>query len=130
MIIADTSVWIDFARDPRAEQCAPLRAAMREGILLLCEPVIAEVLAGLRDHEVERTERVFAAFEVVETQWVDWESAATLKRLAARRGLTIRTLIDCLIAAVAMRTASTVLHRDRDFERIAEVLPLLDQTRG
>ncbi len=130
MIIADSSVWVDFLRDQASGRAEPLRAAIRDGLVRLCEPVQTEILAGLRDHEIERTERVLAAFEVIKTEWYDWESAATLKRTAARQGRTIRTMMDCLIAGIAIRTGSTVLHRDRDFDRIAEVFPAFAQTRG
>ena len=46
----------------------------------------------------------------------DWEDASRLYRTARSRGLTVRSTIDCLIAAVAVRTASPVLARDRDFQ--------------
>jgi len=38
--------------------------------------------------------------------------------------VTIRSLIDCLIAAIAMEQEATVLHRDRDFDRISGYAPL------
>ena len=34
-------------------------------------------------------------------------------------GATVRTLMDCLIAAVAIREQVTVLHNDRDYEVLA-----------
>jgi len=130
MIIADTSAWVDFLRDASAPRNAPLRAAIDERRLALCEPVHAELMAGLRDHEVGRMGRELARYEMIPTIGADWENAATLKRMAARQGHVIRTLIDCLIAGIAVRTGATVLHRDRDFERIAAVFPAFDQTRG
>ncbi len=50
---------------------------------------------------------------------VDFESAADLYRTCRGRGATVRRLIDCLIAAVAIREKATVLHNDRDFEVLA-----------
>ena len=44
--------------------------------------------------------------------------------------MTVRSFLDCLIAGIAVRADATVLHSDVDFERIADVFPLLDQTRG
>ena len=55
----------------------------------------------------------------------DWEVAAQLYRSARSRGLTVRSSIDCLIAAVALRTDIPVLARDRDFEALAEVSDLV-----
>jgi len=49
----------------------------------------------------------------------DFEKAADLYRTCRRRGETVRRLIDCLIAAVAIREHATILHNDRDFEALA-----------
>ncbi len=130
MIIADTSAWINFLRNAQGESSAPLRAAMNEGRLVLCEPVHAEIMAGAREHEMGWTERTLAAFTLIPTERSDWENAATVKRMASRRGRTVPDLIDCLIAGIAIHHDATVLHDDSDFELIAEVFPMLDQTRG
>jgi predicted nucleic acid-binding protein len=55
----------------------------------------------------------------------DWEEAAKLYRSARSKGLTIRSSIACLIAAVAVRTGSPVLALDRDFDALAEVSDLV-----
>jgi len=39
--------------------------------------------------------------------------------------MTVRRLLDCLIAAVAVRTGATIVHRDLDFDVLAEALPQL-----
>ena len=50
--------------------------------------------------------------------------AVTLYRRARRRGLTVRSSIDCLVAASAVRHGLTVLHADRDFPALARVSDL------
>jgi predicted nucleic acid-binding protein len=55
--------------------------------------------------------------------------AAGLYRTARARGVTVRSSVDCLIAACALRHDLEVLHRDRDFDAIARVSPLR-QRRG
>ena len=50
--------------------------------------------------------------------------AVDLFRSARRAGLTIRSGVDCLIAACAIRNSLTVLHHDRDFDPLARVAPL------
>jgi predicted nucleic acid-binding protein len=47
-----------------------------------------------------------------------------LYRLCRGRGLTVRSSVDCLIAASAARHDLEVLHRDRDYALIARVAPL------
>jgi len=54
----------------------------------------------------------------------DFESAAALYRACRREGITIRRLPDCLIAAVAIRTETPLLHQDADFDAIARHAPL------
>lgn len=49
----------------------------------------------------------------------DHETAAALYGAARRTGATVRSLLDCLVAAAALRTDSVLLARDRDFEVIA-----------
>ena len=49
----------------------------------------------------------------------DFESAAELYRTCRSRGATVRKLMACLIAAVAIREKVTVLHNDRDYEVLA-----------
>ncbi len=51
-------------------------------------------------------------------------SAVGLYRRARAMGLTVRSSVDCLIAACALRHGLTVLHHDRDFGHLAKVSPL------
>ena len=46
-------------------------------------------------------------------------SAAEIYRQGRRRGITIRSSVDCLIAAIAIDNGVPVWHRDRDFAAIA-----------
>jgi predicted nucleic acid-binding protein len=53
-----------------------------------------------------------------------FEEAAALYRNARRAGVTVRSGVDCLIAACAIRHRLTVLHHDRDFDLLAKIAPL------
>jgi len=54
----------------------------------------------------------------------DYEAAAELYRHCRSKGETVRKLIDCLIAVVAIRESATILHNDRDFEALARYTKL------
>ena len=54
-----------------------------------------------------------------------WEAALIYFR-CRRAGVTIRSDIDCLIARIAIEHGLILLHDDRDFEKMAEVVPELD----
>jgi predicted nucleic acid-binding protein len=131
VILPDSSAWIDYLRERDSPARPALRAAIRQGIAVLCEPVWAELLRGARDDRNQaRLERTLAGFPMIPTLREDWETAATIGRMTRRNGLTVRSFLDCLIAGIAIRSDATVLHSDSDFERIAEMFPMLDQTRG
>ena len=131
MILADSSAWIDYFRNRGTPAVDALDSAIRDGLAVLCEPVWAEVVRGARDdRQQERIERALAGAAMIPTVREDWENAATIGRITSRNGVVIRSFMDCLIAAIAVRSNATLLHSDVDFDRIATVFPLLDQTRG
>lgn len=45
----------------------------------------------------------------------NYEEAASMYRACRTNGETVRKLIDCLIASVAVRAAAEILHADADF---------------
>ena len=88
---------------------------------MVTEPVMLEVLAGARSRaDLHRVRRFLHTLEIVPVVGLDdHERAADLYRRCRANGVTIRSLIDCLIAAVAIRRGAAVLHEDRDFEALA-----------
>jgi predicted nucleic acid-binding protein len=124
LILVDTSIWIEVFR-----QRDPLDLATVGEIeeIATCLPVIQEVLQGFRDEWAYRlARRSMLAFPLVEAPLRTelYLEAAQLHRQARRAGLTIRSGVDCLIAACALRAGLTVAHRDRDFDLLARVAPL------
>jgi hypothetical protein len=88
---------------------------------MVTEPVMLEVLAGARSRaDLHRVRRFLNSLEIAPVVGLDDnERAADLYRRCRANGTTIRSLIDCLIAAVAIRVGAAVLHEDRDFEALA-----------
>jgi len=80
-----------------------------------------ELLAGVRGrHEhANLRARLISLPRLAVRGLSDFEAAAALYRACRGKGATVRRLIDCLIAAVAIRENATVLHNDRDFEVLA-----------
>jgi predicted nucleic acid-binding protein len=101
--------------------------------IVTCLPIIQEVLQGFRDETAFRTAReAMLALPIVESPLrVDlFLDAVGLYRAARRAGLTVRSGVDCLIAACAIRHDLTLLHRDRDFPALATVSPLKQRSAG
>jgi predicted nucleic acid-binding protein len=89
-----------------------------------CLPVIQEILQGFRDERAFTLARdAMLSLPIVESPLKTgvFVEAANLYRAARRAGLTVRSNIDCLIAACAIRNGLTVLHNDRDFDLIARI---------
>ena len=79
-----------------------------------------EILAGVRgESQLSNLRRLISRATDFAVQPTDYDDAAALFRRCQRRGETIRKLIDCLIAAVAIRAGIPVLHHDSDFTALA-----------
>jgi predicted nucleic acid-binding protein len=95
--------------------------------IVTCLPVVQEVLQGFRDDRAFRTaQAAMLALPIVESPLglPVFEQAVDLYRRARRAGTTVRSSVDCLIAACALRHGLTVLHHDRDFDNLARVCDL------
>jgi predicted nucleic acid-binding protein len=124
MTLVDTSIWIEVFRRPRP---LDLTAVVELDEIVTCLPVVQEVLQGFRDERAYRLARdAMLSLPTVESPLASDVvlEAVGLYRAARSRGLTVRSSIDCLIAACALRHDLDVLHRDRDFDGIAHVSPL------
>lgn len=121
MILVDSSVWIEVFR---ARRPLDLEAVVDFDDVATCLPVIQEVLQGFRDETAYRRARdAMLALPIVESPLGEevFVQAVDLYRSARRAGATVRSSVDCLIAACAIRHDLEVLHRDRDFTAIARI---------
>ena len=127
MILADTSAWVEYLRATGSLVHLRLRKLIAdEGELVTTEVVMMELLAGETSPEgVTQLRRLLGRFDLLPVEGLaDYEAAAELSRRCRAGGETVRSLTDCLIAAVAVRSGATLLHRDQDFEVIARHTPL------
>lgn len=124
MVLVDTSVWIEVFRKPSRLR---LDEVLEFDEIVTCLPVIQEVLQGFRNEQVFQTARdAMHALPVVESPLGRpvFDEAVGLYRTARRAGISIRSGVDCLIAACAIRNRLGVVHRDRDFDKLARIAPL------
>lgn len=118
MILVDTSVWIELL------SVKPRRKIREDDVLRFttCGPIAQEVLQGLRPHpQSDAFRELFLALPVLSDPipLSLFLSAGDIYRNGRSRGFTIRSSMDCLIAAVAIQNKVPVWHRDRDFTAIA-----------
>ena len=124
MILIDTSAWVEFLRDTGSATSDRVDALLEHEIAT-CHTIRMEVLAGARDEQhLADLRGLLARASLLPTEPTDYEAAAALYRTCRRRGETVRKLIDCLIAATAIRSAIPILHSDNDFDVLARHTPL------
>jgi len=124
MTLVDTSAWVEFLRDSGSPVCTRVDDLLA-GEIVTCEPIRMEVLAGARDEgHLNDLRRLLARASLISTQPQDYEEAAALYRTCRRGGETVRRLVDCLIAAIAIRSDLAILHADTDFDVLARHTPL------
>jgi len=123
VILVDTSIWIALLNGTRGKGISQDDVAG----FLTCGPVVQEVLQGLRDVPGSRGFR--QAFLSI-TRLNDplsistYLAAADIFQEGRRKGVTIRSGVDCLIAAIAIENQVPVWHNDRDFTAIAKYTTL------
>lgn len=92
-----------------------------------CLPIIQEVLQGIRSDLHHSTVKDGLLALPCLSNPIDSDvyiQAADLYRSGRRRGLTIRSSVDCLIAVIAIRGNIEIWHHDRDFDKIAKFTDL------
>lgn len=127
MILADTSAWIEYDRATGSAVDTRLADLIGEGgPLAVTDPVVMEVLAGARTEPREMDlHRLLLRFDLLRFDVAsDFHAAARIYRRCRRAGVTPRGLIDCMIAAVALRHRAVLLAQDADMSRVADVVGL------
>lgn len=118
MILVDTSIWIELLNGRLGRRLRPDDLLN----LVTCGPVLQEVLQGLRDNPAGLAFREsFFSLPILSDPLPSriYISAAEIYQQGRRKGYTIRSSVDCLIAAIAIENRVPVWHRDRDFDAIA-----------
>ena len=121
MVLVDTSVWIHFFKGTQTSQVAILEDLIQsDEDLCISGVILTEVLQGIQsDIDYRRTLDYFATLIYLPMDQSSFVLAGNLYRGARRMGLTIRSTIDCLIAACAIHHSIPLLKNDRDFQAIA-----------
>ena len=125
MILVDSSVWIDSFRNEPTAQVGLLRGLEMEDVII-GDLVLLEVLRGVHsDREATLHESRFREIGVTTLSDPDMAvAAASNYRKLRSRGITIRSVIDVLIATYCIEHNHRLLHDDRDFEHFEQHLGL------
>lgn len=128
MILVDTSALLPFLAGRSTRAAETLARALSDGREIGLAPVVVqEILQGARDEPEWRklgrylqTQMILAPLDPLATH----VAAARIYYDCRRRGLTVRSTLDCLIAQIAIEHGVPLLHDDRDYDAIARVRAL------
>jgi hypothetical protein len=125
-ILVDTSVWIDFLNDSASLWAKRLDQMIEHDEVVISSLIRCEIMVGIRDDDVFRkTASYLSGFETVDdTDPKVLHQAVDIYRACRKNGITVRSLVDCIIVAAALQADRPLFAKDRDFENIKRVFPL------
>lgn len=118
-VLVDTSALVEFLNDGNQAVANEVDRVL-SAHMTTCDAVVMELTAGARsESDLQSIKSLLAMGHNESVTSVDFEIAATLYRTARRSGVTVRSMLDCVIAAAAVRLGIPILHNDRDFDALA-----------
>ncbi len=126
MIVADSSVWIDYFNGQAKEEVDLLDRALLSAPVLMGDLILAEVLQGFRaDKDYMRAKNALAIlpFSALGGYEVALQAAQNYRDLL-KRGITVRKTVDMIIATFCIINGHRLLHTDRDFDPMEQYLGL------
>lgn len=121
-MIVDTSAWVEYLRNTGSPTHLALRSEVDGGRPIATPAaVVMELLAGCRtEPEARQLLQLMSRFEIlIPDSLGHFQHGALLYRTCRRAGCTIRSMVDCMVAAAAVDADRPLLARNRDFEMIA-----------
>ena len=120
MFLLDTSAWIEsFKKNSKFR----IEEKFDPGLIYLCLPVYQEFLQGIKDDRTySHLKKALDHSNFLEEPMtkVIFEEASNIFRQAKKKGITIRSSMDCQIAAIAIQHQAIVVHKDRDYKQISK----------
>jgi predicted nucleic acid-binding protein len=128
MILVDTSVLIHFFKGIDSESSRKFSTVLQRGIPFGINSLIfQEVLQGAGSEKEYLTLKRYLEtqrFYHLRDPIGSFAEAAKIYLDCRKKGITIRSTIDCLIAQTALENDLFLLHEDNDFDLMAKVIPL------
>jgi predicted nucleic acid-binding protein len=127
MILADTSVWIDYFNGNINAHTDILDTALIEGNVAIADIIFLEILQGFRDDkDYEKARNTLATLDqlsIFNSNMV--ERCAENYRSLRKKGITIRKTNDVIIATYCIEHQMPLLYLDRDFDPFVKYLGLV-----
>ncbi|MFZ1110408.1 MAG: PIN domain nuclease [Rhodomicrobium sp.] len=126
MILADSSVWIDYFNGRASPETDLLDKLLGRQLVLAGDLILAEVLQGFRREKDYRI--ALELFEAIEVRIlggrdIALQAARNFRALRAK-GITPRKTMDMIVGAYCIAHGIALLHADRDFDALEAELGL------
>jgi len=122
VIIADTSVWIDYFNGVVSPNTDELDRQLMKGNVALGDLILLEILQGIKsDKEYNKTKSILGKldqYEMLGHRMV--LQCSDYYRLLRKRGITIRKTAVVIIATFCIDNKLPLLFADRDFKPFVE----------
>ncbi len=120
LVLIDTSGWICFfARRGYEDMKKVISILLDEDRVATAGPIFVELFQGARDLEEKQSINNYAkGLHWLQVTDEHWHKSAELTFQLRRKGVT-SSIVDVLIAVLAMDYQCTLLHKDTDFDHIA-----------
>ena len=112
-------MWVEYLRHGARGWAAEVAEGIERGEVLVCGPVLAELIAGTIPETSERLWNRLSALPWAPLGRQAWHQVGSIRRKLLRAGTTV-PLVDIGIAVAATRAGAAVWTADSDFERILE----------
>lgn len=127
MILADTSVWIDYFNGNLTPHTDILDAALVDGTVALADIIFLEILQGFNsDKDYLKAKTLLTTLDQYSIFNTDLVGPCALNyRLLRKQGFTIRKTTDVIIATYCIEKNLPLLFTDRDFNPFVALLGLI-----
>ena len=126
MIVADTSVWIDYVNGVLSEQTDMLDRELGQNRIATGDLIIVEFLQGFcneKQYQIAKNMMDSLEYHDFVGKEVAVKAAQNFRKLR-KHGITVRKTIDVLIATFCIENGFELLHNDRDFDPMESILGL------
>ena len=128
MILVDTSVLIDFFQKNENPPVHKFKEIIKRAIPFgITSQIFQEILQGTKtqkDYHQLKSYLETQIFYHPKNPIESYAQAAQLYQKCRQKGVTPRSTIDCLIVQVAIEYDLSLLHHDKDFDRMANIIEL------
>ncbi len=119
-VLVDTSVWIEYFRNPESDAAAILDGILDDHEVYVPKLVLAELMQGAKSaRELSVIGDFFSAFHIIDQSAETWIKAGRLAYDLKKKGKTIH-LLDCYLAVLAGENGCAIFTLNRHFKEIKD----------